>query len=346
MTFLEMYEASVRKDQAYEGVFVMAVKSTKIFCRPTCRAKKPLQKNVEFFPSAQEALGYGYRPCKMCKPMQTDTTPVDIKGLISEIQQRPDIKIKDTDLRAKNIDPTRVRRWFQKNHGISFHAYQRLIRINNGYLQIQKGESVIDSAMDTGFDSLSGFNQRFKSVFGEVPSQAKQKNVIILDRFSTVLGPMFVASTSKGVCLLEFTNRRMLENEFKDLQKRCNAIFIPGQNEHIQQAQQELKEYFAGKRTVFSVSLDTPGTAFQQKVWQQLCTIPLGITRSYQEQANAIGNPKAVRAVARANGMNRVAVIIPCHRVIGSDGSLIGYAGGLPKKKWLLEHEQKVKEKQ
>lgn len=150
---------------------------------------------------------------------------------------------------------------------------------------------------------------------------------------------MFISATDKGVCLLEFADRRMLETEFEDLQKRLSAKIIAGENEHIQQAKFELAEYFAGKRKSFEVALDTPSTPFRQNVWQELLKIPFGKTCSYGALAKALGKPNAVRAVGTANGHNRVAIIIPCHRVIGADGSLTGYAGGLERKRWLLELE-------
>ena len=152
---------------------------------------------------------------------------------------------------------------------------------------------------------------------------------------------MFGCATNKGVCLFEFANRRMLETEFKDLTKRLNAVILPGENEHLKQLQNEISEYFKGDRESFSIELDAPGTSFQQKVWKMLMTIPYGKTWSYQEQSIQLKKPKAVRAVANANGQNRIAIIIPCHRVIGKDGSLTGYGGGLERKKWLLDFERK-----
>jgi AraC family transcriptional regulator of adaptative response/methylated-DNA-[protein]-cysteine methyltransferase len=152
---------------------------------------------------------------------------------------------------------------------------------------------------------------------------------------------MFACATKKGLCLLEFTNRKMLETEFKDLVKRLNAVILPGNNPFLDQVQQELKEYFDGKKKQFTVPLHTPGTEFQQSVWEILKEIPYGETKSYKQQAIKLNNLNGVRAVATANGMNRIAIVIPCHRVIGSNGDLTGYAGGLARKKWLLDHEQK-----
>ena len=153
---------------------------------------------------------------------------------------------------------------------------------------------------------------------------------------------MFACATKKGVCLLDFTDRRMLETEFKDLCKRLNAVILPGKNSYLDAIQIEIAQYFAGERTCFTVPLDTPGTDFQRSVWAILQDIPFGQTRTYKDQAIALGKPKAIRAVASANGHNRVGIIIPCHRVIGSDGSLVGYGGGLWRKQILLELEQRV----
>jgi AraC family transcriptional regulator of adaptative response/methylated-DNA-[protein]-cysteine methyltransferase len=157
----------------------------------------------------------------------------------------------------------------------------------------------------------------------------------------TPLGEMIAGATDDGVCLLEFGDRRMLPTEYKDLKRLLNTDIEDGENIHLVQLQKELNEYFEGTRKEFSVSLHTPGSIFQQSVWKELQNIPFGSTRSYQEQAIALNKPDSVRAVANANGMNRISIIIPCHRVIGSDGQLTGYGGGLKRKKWLLDHEKK-----
>lgn len=165
--------------------------------------------------------------------------------------------------------------------------------------------------------------------------------MIQINRFTTPLGPMVVCATEMGVCLLEFTDRKNLETEFKDLQKLLKANIIAGENDHIKQAKKEIAEYFDGERKIFEVNLDTPGTDFQKSVWGSLQGIEYGKTTTYQQQAELINNPNAVRAVASTNGKNRVCIMIPCHRVIGKDGKLTGYSGGIERKKWLIEHERK-----
>ena len=157
----------------------------------------------------------------------------------------------------------------------------------------------------------------------------------------TELGIMIAGAVDKGICLLEFSDRRMLNTEYKDLAKHFKTTIQEGENKHFNNLREQLKEYFEGSRKEFSVPLVIFGSIFQQAVWKELMNIPYGTTRSYQEQSIALGKPGSIRAVANANGMNRISIIIPCHRVIGSDGSLTGYGGGLKRKRWLIDHEKK-----
>lgn len=336
-----MYKALVNKDVSYEGIFFAAIRTTGIFCRPTCNAKKPKEENVEFFKSTKEAILKGYRPCKVCNPLvKPGETPTYIKEIMESLSANPSIKIKDWDLIQKGIEPSKVRRWFLKNHGITFHAYQRMFRINAAFKKIQNGEQVTSAAFEAGYESLSGFNESFKIIFGVSPSNSKDKRIINITRLETPLGTMFAGAVEEGICLLEFSDRKMLETEFKSLAKALNANLIQGDNRHFKLLKEELAEYFDGKRQEFTVPLFTVGTEFQKSVWKELLTIPYGTTRSYLAQATSLGKVTAVRAVANANGMNHIAIIIPCHRVIGEDGSPTGYGGGIWRKKWLLDLEK------
>jgi AraC family transcriptional regulator of adaptative response/methylated-DNA-[protein]-cysteine methyltransferase len=337
-----MYNALLKKDSSFEGIFFVAVKTTGIFCRPTCTARKPKKENVEFFDTSKDAILHGYRPCKVCSPLEkSGTVPEYIKKLIREINDNPGIKIKDYHLRQKGLEPNKIRRWFKKNHNMTFQSYQRMMRLNNAFTKIQSGEKVTSAAFDAGYESLSGFNDSFKSVVGKSPTQSKTKQVINITRIETPIGPMYVCGTEKGICLFDFTDRRMLETEFKELSKYLNAVILPGENKHFDLLKKEITEYFDGKRKNFTVPLDAPGTEFQKSVWEELKKIPYGKTISYKTQATRLKNPKGVRAVANANGHNRISIIIPCHRVIGEDGTLTGYGGGLWRKKWLLDFEKK-----
>ncbi|WP_066835212.1 bifunctional transcriptional activator/DNA repair enzyme AdaA [Rufibacter ruber] len=335
------YRALIAKDISYEGTFIAAVKTTGIFCRPTCTARKPKRENVEFFKTTKEAILHGYRPCKVCSPLEKiGETPAYIQEILQEISQNPSRKFKDWNLLQKGVEPSKIRRWFLRNHGMTFQAYQRMFRINSAFKKIQGGDSVTAAAFDTGYESLSGFSDSFKSIFGVAPSLSKDQRVIHLTRLQTPLGTMYACATEEGICLLEFTDRRMLETEFKALSKLLNATLVQGENKYFQMLEEQLNEYFEGKRKEFTVPLFTPGTDFQKEVWQELQRIPYGSTRSYKEQSIALQKPGAVRAVANANGMNRISILIPCHRVIGEDGGLTGYGGGLWRKKWLLDLER------
>ena len=341
LTYQIMYKALVDKDVSYEGTFIAAVKTTGIFCRPTCTARKPKKENVEFYSTTKEAILKGYRPCKVCNPLEKlGETPNYIKNILKELNDNPSLKFKDWDLTQQGVEPSKIRRWFLKNHGITFQAYQRMYRINSAFKKIQNGEPVTSVAFDTGYESLSGFTDSFKSIFGVSPSNSKDKQIINITRLETPLGTMFACAAEQGICLLEFTDRKMLETELKSLAKQLNANIIHGANKHFDLLRRQLDEYFEGKRKEFTIQLFTPGTEFQQSVWKVLQTIPYGSTYSYKQQAIALKKPDAFRAVANANGMNRISIIIPCHRVIGEDGNLIGYGGGLWRKKWLLDLEK------
>lgn len=335
-----MYQALVEKDPAFEGVFITGVKTTGIFCRPTCTARKPKRENVEFFSNSKLAIAAGYRPCKVCRPLEKpDETPEAIRQLIRSMETDPSVRIKDYDLRQKGFEPATLRRWFLKHHGMSFHAFQRMLRINTAFKKIQTGESVTSTAYDAGYESNSGFVDGFRSIFGVPPSKTKMSTMIDCKRIETPLGTMLACATSKGICLLEFSDRRMLETELVYLSKRLNGTIVQGPNPHFDILEKELEEYFAGTRKDFVTPLDLIGSEFQLSVWNQLLTIPYGKTRSYREQSDALGKPLAIRAVANANGLNKISILIPCHRVIGSDGSLTGYGGGLWRKEKLLQLE-------
>lgn len=337
----EYYQALLNKDSQYVGIFYAAVKTTAVFCIATCRARKPKEENVIFYRTYSEALKNGFRPCKICCPTENaNETPEQVVRAIKIIKDNPKEKIADATLRENGISPDLVRRWFKKTYGITFHAFQRMYRINNAYKELKDGKSTTATAFDLGYESLSGFGYTYKKLIGKSPSDSKSKNLILINRLTTPLGPMFVCATDKGICLLEFTDRKMLETEFRDLQKKLDAEILIGENKHSKQLKKEIKEYFDGVRITFDVSLHTPGTDFQNEVWDILKKIPFGKTATYQQLAEQIKKPNAVRAVGRANGFNRISIVVPCHRIIGKDGNLTGYGGGIERKKWLLEFEK------
>ncbi len=337
----EYYDALCRKDAGYEGVFFAAIKSTGIFCRPTCPARKPKFENCEFFPTAQDALLAGYRSCKRCHPMaMPDEASSLIKTLIQAVEDHPEKRWKDADFKNLGVDQSTVRRHFKKRYGMTFVEYARARRMGLALSHIRGGESVINAQIDQGYESDSGFRDAFSRIMGAPPS-AKNHVVLKASWIDTVLGPMIAIADDTSLYLLEFTMRRGLELEIERMRKKMNAAIIPGSNSILQQIAEELSAYFDGTLQSFQTPVAYIGSDFQETVWDHLRAIPYGETCSYADLARSIEKPSAFRAVARANGSNQLALIIPCHRVIGSDGSLTGYAGGLARKEWLITHERK-----
>lgn len=334
------YKAFMERDRSFEGVFVVGVKTTGIFCRPTCPAKPKLE-NVEFFPSAKEAMHNGYRACKVCKPLEKLGNPPDgIKQLLKYMEENPAVKLKDSDLQEMGLEPNQVRRWFLNHYKLTFHAYQRMYRANNAFQRIQSAQQITDVAYESGYDSLSGFSSMFKKVVGASPQKSKDKRIVNVAYMETDLGLMVAAATDKGICMFEFADYKLIDLELKQLTEAFKAPLIQGDNPHFHTLRRQLDEYFKGQRKQFDIPLDLVGTAFQKEVWLGLLQIPYGCTTTYGKQAERLGKPSAVRAIANANGKNKISIILPCHRVIGADGTLTGYGGGIWRKKKLLEFEK------
>ena len=335
----EMQRAYRACDASYDGIFYLGVRTTGIFCKPSCRAKKPLPKNVEYFPDVKAATFAGYRACKRCRPLAADGTPPSwVQRLLAAVEAGR--RLREADLRQMGIDPARARRYFRQHYGMSFNAYQRGRRMGQAFMEIRNGAGVDRVAQTHGYESASGFRDAFAKLFGQAPRAAASGDCIYLSWHESPLGPLVLGANSTGVCLVEFSDRRMLETQFTVLRARFAAPMLPGENSHLKRLQGELHRYFRGALREFSVPLVYPGTPFQQKVWTSLLQIPYGETRSYADLARAIGSPRAVRAVGTANGCNRIAILVPCHRVVNKGGKLGGYGGGVWRKQWLLDLEQ------
>jgi len=337
-----MYRALVRRDSSYEGVFLTGVKTTGIFCRPTCRAKKPKPENVEFFPTVSEALHGGYRPCRLCRPMDsTKPVPALVEQLRRAAEAAADGRVTDKDLAAMGVEPSTARRQFKAYHGLTFHAYQRARRMGLALRDVKVGRPVIEVQLAQGYESTSGFRDAFTRIFGQPPRDARAGHCLLAQRLETPLGTMLAVADDAGLRLLEFADRRGLERELAGLRRRLKCAIVPGSNATLEETGRQLARYFAGESLAFELPLAPVGSAFQLRVWAELGKIAPGTTRSYAGMAAKLGIPKAPRAIGRANGSNMLALVIPCHRVIRADGSLCGYAGGLWRKQRLLEHEQK-----
>lgn len=337
-----MYRALIRRDPTYEGVFIVGVKTTGIFCRPICRAKKPRAENVEFFPSAVAALHDGYRPCRLCRPMDRVQPPPEIvTQLLRAVEAAPTVRLADKELAALGVDPSTARRQFRGYYGLTFQAYQRARRLGLALHEVRAGRSVIDAQVNGGYESTSGFRGAFLRLFGKPPRGARAEDCLLARRIDTPLGKMLALADGQGLRLLEFVDRRGLEKEIERLRGRLRCAVVPGTNATLDAVETQLRRYFADEgRMVFDVPLAPVGSAFQQAVWDALRRIPAGQTRSYADVAAEVGRPGAQRAVGNANGCNMISIVIPCHRVIGSDGALSGYGGGVWRKQRLLDHER------
>ena len=339
-----MERAFLGRDASYDGIFFTGVRTTGIFCRPSCPARKPLRTNVEFFATIREALFAGYRPCRRCEPARPPgSAPEWVTSLLAAVEAEPDKRLHDQDLRQLGVEPARARRYFLDHYGMTFHAYCRGRRLAGAVRQLRAGDSLDDVALGSGWDSHSGFREAFSRTFGKAPGVARtdaDAPCVVTTGIDTPLGPMIAGATDDGLCLLEFSDRRMLEAQLQRLQRLLRQRLVPGEHPHLTQTRAELTRYFDRTLTAFTVPLVFRGTPFEERVWRELCLIPYGETRSYAQLAATVGSSGAQRAVGRANGMNRISIVIPCHRVVNSDGKLGGYGGGLWRKHWLLALEQ------
>ncbi len=351
------YQALLAKDRDFDGLFFVGVKTTGVFCRPTCPARKPKFENCEFYQTAQQALLASYRPCLRCRPLSHPSQVSElVRILVEAVEANPEKRWKEADFDALSVDAVTARRQFQKRFGMSFVDYARARRLGLAMQQIRSGQTVIDAQLASGYESASGFRDAFSRIMGTAPSKLKpaadgQASLfveptsppLIAAWLDTRLGPMLAIADDQALHLLEFVDRRGLEREVERLRLQLKRAIIPGHNAIIAAIDAELAQYFAGTRATFATPLALLGSAFQQSVWAALQQIPPGKTCSYGELANAVGKPTAVRAVAQANGANQLAIVIPCHRVIESNGELGGYGGGVSRKQWLLEHERQMR---
>ena len=341
----EFYQALLDKNTDYEGVFYAGITTTGIFCRPTCSARKPKFENCEFYQTVQEALLASFRPCLRCRPLSHPGSVSDlVRTLVEAVEENPEKRWKDQDFGRLSVDGSTARRQFKKRFGMTFVAYARARRMGLAMKQIRGGETVIEAQLNAGYESSSGFRDAFSKIMGAAPTNFDQQSPLLKAAWlDSPLGPILAISDEKALYLLEFVERRGLEREIERLRLRTKSAIIPGRTDIIASIETELKSYFEGTLKVFKTPLHLMGSPFQKGVWETLLTIPYGETRSYADQSKLMGKPSATRAVANANGANQIAIVIPCHRIINSNGDLGGYGGGISRKKWLIDHEEKYK---
>lgn len=338
-----LYEALVARDPAFDGRAWVGVTTTGIFCRLTCPARKPKPEHCQFFETAAGALEAGYRACKRCHPL-TPGAEADslVRDLMRSLLDDPGRRWTESRVADAGYDPSTVRRAFRRHFGITFLEMARLHRLREGFRSLSEGTKVIDAQLDAGFDSASGFRAAFSRLLGQAPAQFARGEGLLCDWIETPLGPMVAVADPGSLHLLEFADRRALPTELRKLRAVARGRIGIGRYGPTEQITAELATYFRGERADFQTPLTRHGSAFTKRVWDELQRIPVAETRSYLDIAHAIGQPTATRAVARANGANQLAIVIPCHRVIGADGSLTGYGGGLWRKQKLIDIERQI----
>src|SRR2546427_1977780 len=250
-----MYRALVNRDPSFEGIFFVGVRTTGIFCRPTCTAKKPARENVNFFATPSEALVSGYRPCLRCHPMDPNKRPPKlIERLRAEVERASGGRLTDKELAAMAIDPSTARRQFKRHYGMTFQAYHRARRMGLALREVRKGGRVDEARNGSGFESASGFREAFTKIFGYPPTRTKTRGPLFAERIETPLGAMVAVADDEGLRLLEFTDRRGLEKELPIFRKRFRTKIFPCAHWYLDAIRSPLADYFFGKNLEF----DTP----------------------------------------------------------------------------------------
>lgn len=332
----QAWTAVLARDKAFDGRFVTGVLSTGIYCRPSCAARHPRRDNVRFFADGAAARAAGLRPCKRCSPDDVSRDERAVLAAIAAIKAAGQPLALAALAAETGYSPTHFQRIFTRHTGLSPAAYSRALMAERAAQALSAEERVTDAIYAAGYSGPSRFYAANEGRLGMTASawaNGGKGAVIHWAVVATSLGPMLVAATEKGVCRLSFNEgREALEARFPAAELVEGGTRFAGLLEQVIAAVEAPGDFA-------HIPLDVKGTAFQEAIWRELRRIPAGETRSYAELAAAAGNPRAVRAAGSANGANNVAVLIPCHRVIRTDGSLGGYAYGLDIKRKLLAKE-------
>ena len=339
-----LYLALLGRNSHYDGQAYVGVSTTGVFCRLTCPARKPKSENCTFYASVGECIEAGFRACKRCHPLKPIASADPAIGmLLAALDERPDYRWSEGDIKRMGFELSTIRRSFKRQFGMTFLDMARQRRLRDGFETILDGGTVINAQIDARFESASAFRAAFAKLLGRAPGTIDNSPMLFADWIETPLGDMISVSTKSHLHLLEFIDRKALKTELAKLDRLAKGKLGIGKTQAGVQIKAELNAFFDGSSANFTTPLAYVGSPFAQSVWDELRRIPPGVTRSYSEIAARIGRPTAIRAVARANGANQIALVIPCHRVIGADGSLTGYGGGLWRKQKLLEIERHYK---
>jgi AraC family transcriptional regulator, regulatory protein of adaptative response / methylated-DNA-[protein]-cysteine methyltransferase len=345
--FQTLYASLLARDARYDGQAFVGVSSTGVFCRLTCPARKPKPEHCSFYATIGECMEAGFRACKRCHPLQAAASAdPTIAGLLQALDERPDQRWSERHVEQLGYDLSTVRRSFKRQFGMTFLELARQRRIREGYETLAMVGKVIAAQHDASFESASAFRSAFARLLGCAPADLRSERHLRATWIPTPLGDMIAVSSRSHLHLLEFVDRKGLPAELKRLQSASREGIGIGAMPPSDQAAAELGDYFSARSDSFTTPLAFSGTPFAQQVWTALREIPAGETRSYSDIACRIGRPAATQAVARANGANQIALMVPCHRVIGADGSLTGYGGGLWRKQRLIEIERQLKHQQ
>src|SRR5712691_5887112 len=341
---IRQWEAVMSRDPNQDGRFVFAVSSTGVYCRPSCPSRRPRRENVTFFPKPDEAEKAGYRACLRCRPraISGNAQMEMVKAVCRYIEQHLDEPVTLARLSAAfRQSPFHLQRTFKAVLGISPRAYADSCRMNQLKRNLQAGHSVTRALYDAGYSSSSRLYERTASQLGMTPDKYRRGAIAAPVRYTlsdSPLGRMLIAATDKGICSIQFADsdhelEHGLRHKFPSpVRRRDDAAMLTWKQHLLRQIRRQ--------RLNSSLPLDIQATAFQRRVWTYLQSIPFGATRSYGQVAKAIGQPTATRAVARACATNPVAVAIPCHRVVRTDGDTGGYRWGVERKQTLLDLER------
>ena len=329
------WNAVVTNDRRCDGAFFYGVCSTGIFCRPSCPSKPPKRENVVFFDSAEEAQAAGFRPCLRCRPELAAFDPAAelaeaAKAVID--QSFADRAALRAGLDALGVTRRHLTALFEARYGMAVEQYTAQVRLRRARELLDAGRPVTDTAFAVGLESSAAFSVFFKKQEGVSPSDYIAQRALEHPRClcDTPLGVLRITEDQRGIVALKFADGA-------DAAPQSGPKGL-----YLADAEKQLLEYFVGKRRVFDLPLSPSGTPFQERVWKALQTIPYGETRCYQQLAGMIGNEKASRAVGMANNRNPILILIPCHRVVGKDGKLVGYAAGIQRKQHLLDLEARA----
>jgi AraC family transcriptional regulator, regulatory protein of adaptative response / methylated-DNA-[protein]-cysteine methyltransferase len=335
------WQATVRRDPRADGSFFFAVRSTQVYCRPTCPARRPLRRNTIFFRTTQDAESQGFRPCRRCRPKQQDSATALVQRVGAAISSAEDEPLRLGALAARvHSSPAQVRRAFHRVTGVSPKEFEQAFRLARFKMMLRDGISVTEALYACGYGSSSRLYEKTNAQLGMTPASYRKGGEGMQIEYTvanTSLGKVLVAGTHRGVSAVYLgENERALTEELHNEYPRAEIVRATEENDGWLQ---EIISRIEGHAPSLDLPLDIQATAFQRRVWQELQKIPRGITRTYTQVAKSLGQPGSVRAVARACATNPVSIVVPCHRVIRKDGALAGYRWGLSRKEKLLQRE-------